>query len=136
MRKGKKVKPVTPVEYRLLITPKAKEREKRAVTLLALRTTKEFISFRYEIIVEDYIEGNTIYLKIHGLKAPQVGLPATGPALYRAEYPKLKGQYSLIVTKLNREENKFTIMLTDTLVSVKEAPEKKFVEIVTSEEEW
>jgi len=136
MKKGKKVKPPTPAEYRLLITPKMKEREKRAVTLIALRTLKEFRSFRYEIIVEDLIEGSTIYLKIHGLKAPQVGLPSMGPAVYRAEYPRLRGEYSLVVTKLNREENKFTVSFTDTSVTVKEGPEKKFVEIVTSEREW
>jgi hypothetical protein len=136
MKKGKKIKPVAAVEYRLLITPKIKEREKRKVILLALRTTKEFSSFRYEIIVEDLIEGNTIYLKIHGLKAPQVGLPATGPAVYRAEYPRLRGQYSLVVTKLDREENAFTIVITDTSITVKESPEKKFVEIITREEDW
>ncbi len=136
MKKGKKIKPVAPVEYRLLITHKIKEREKRKVILFALRTTKEFSSFRYEIIVEDLIEGNTIYLKIHGLKAPQVGLPATGPAVYRAEYPRLRGEYSVVVTKLDREENAFTVVITDTSITVKESPEKKFVEIITREEDW
>ena len=136
MKKGKRVKVVFPIEYRLLVTPVYKEREKQIVTLFGLRTINEFSNFHYEIIVEPAIADKTIRLDIRGLRAPQVTIPGSGPAVFRQEFSDLHGTYSLVVRKLDKQENFFTINITDKSVTVKESDEHRFCEVVTNPEEW
>ena len=136
MKQGKRVKPVFPIEYRLLITPKYKERENITVILVALRTVNEFTNFLYEIIVEDSVDGNNLHLKINGLRAPQLTLPSTGPAMFKKEYTNLNGTYSVTITKLGRDENTFTVSISNKKATVEQSPDEKFVEVVTNEEEW
>ncbi|MBI4549017.1 MAG: hypothetical protein HY707_13625 [Ignavibacteriae bacterium] len=136
MKKGKRIKPKFPIEYRLLITPKYNERTKETVTLVALRTVNEFSNFRYELVVEPEFANNTLRLNIHGLRAPQLTLPESGPALFQTEYSDLIGAYTIIVSKLDQEENAFSIKISNEKVTVEKSPNKKFVEIVTKVEEW
>jgi hypothetical protein len=136
MKKGKRVKPRFPIEYRLLITPKYKEREKKTVTLVALRTVNEFTNFLYEIIVQDSMNDNTMHLKIQGLRAPQVSLPGMGPAKFKKEYDGLSGTFTVIVTKLDREENVFVVDISTQNVALIKGPKTKFVEVVTEENDW
>jgi len=136
MKQGKRVKPKFPIEYRLLITPKVKEREKKIVTLFALRTVNEFTNFRYEIIVEPEVNNRTMHLKIRGLRAPQVSIPAVGPATFSAEYDGLNGSYDVIISKHAKYENKFIVNINKEKIVVKEIPNKRFIEIVTDENEW
>jgi len=136
MKKGKRVKPEFPVEYRLLIVKRQKGGESNAVTLIALRTVNEFTSFRYEIVVEPELSGRTIRLGIRGLRAPQPMFPGTGPAVFEAEYKKLRGTYSVIVSKLDEEENSFSVHISGDAVTVKDSPADGFVKIVTREEDW
>ena len=136
MKQGKRVKPKFPIEYRLLITPLYKEREKETVILVALRTVNEFINFLYEIIVEDNVTNHDFRLNIHGLRAPQVSLPGIGPARFSKEYVNLSGKYNVIVTKLGREENVFVVEISNEKVALEQSPKKKFVEIVTNKEDW
>jgi len=136
MKKGKRVKVVFPIEYRLLVTPVYKEREKQIVTLFGLRTINEFSNFHYEIIVEPAIADKTIRLDIRGLRAPQVTIPGSGPAVFRQEFPDLHGTYSLVVRKLDKQENFFTINITDKSVTVKDSDEQRFCDVVTNPEEW
>ncbi|HYQ86840.1 MAG TPA: hypothetical protein VES59_06315 [Bacteroidota bacterium] len=136
MKKGKRIKPKFPIEYRLLISHRFKERVGKTVTLLALRTVNEFTSFRYEIVAALEVSGQTIRLKIHGLRAPQVTIPGTGPAQFEAEHEQLRGLYTVAISKLDREENVFSVRFSGDAVTVESSPRNKFVEIVTSEEEW
>jgi hypothetical protein len=136
MKKGKRVKVVFPIEYRLLVTPVYKEREKQTVTLFGLRTINEFTNFHYEIIVEPAIADKTIRLNIRGLRAPQVTIPGSGPAVFRQEFPDLHGTYALIVRKLDKQENAFTISITNERITVKESEEHRFIDVVTNPEEW
>lgn len=136
MKTGKRVKPRFPIEYRLLITPGRDARDTSAVTLIALRTVNEFTNFRYEIVVEPERSGRTIRLSIHGLRAPQVTIPGTGPAVFRTEYEGLRGTYSVVVSKLDREENAFSVQISVDKVTVKDSPTVRFVDIVTREEDW
>ncbi len=136
MKRGKRVKPIFPIEYRLLITPVFKENEKKYVTSLALRTTNEFSSFRYEIIVESELNDRTIRLNIRGLRAPQVSIPGNGPAMYKTEYPDLSGQYDLVIVKPGKEENLYSITITKKQIVLGKYPKKKFVDVVTSPDEW
>lgn len=136
MKKGKRIKPKFPIEYRVLITPRYKEREKTVVTRVALRTVNEFSNFRYEIVVAPELQDRSLRLNIHGLRAPQVSLPGSGPAVYETEYPDLHGEYDIVVSKLDREENTFGVTITDQHVTLERSPRKKFVEVVTEESEW
>jgi hypothetical protein len=136
MKKGKRVKPKFSLEYLLLIVPKYKETEKKSVTHVALRTVNEFTSFRYEIVVAAELAGRTLRLTIHGLSAPQLTLPSTGPALFQTEFDGLRGKYSVVVSKLDREENSFSVQISPEQVIVEQSPATKFVEIVTREEEF
>ena len=136
MKKGKRVKVVFPIEYRLLILPITKEREQQKVTLFGLRTINEFSNFHYDIIVEASVSGSTIRLDIRGLRAPQVTIPGSGPAVFRKEFPGLRGTYTLIVKKLEKAEDTFTIHITPDKIVVKSVPEKRFCDVVTVPEEW
>jgi hypothetical protein len=136
MKQGKRIKPRFPIEYRLLITPKYKEREKKTVILAALRTVNEFTNFLYEIIVQDSVVDHTLHLKIHGLRAPKLTLPGMGPATFLKEYDDLNGTFNVIITKLDREENAFVVDISKEKVILEKSPKEKFVEIVTSEEDW
>ena len=136
MKKGKRVKPKFPIEYRLLITPKQTEREKQTVILVALRTVNEFNNFLYEIVVEPELSDRTLRLNIHGLRAPQVTIPGTGPAKFMTEYTNLNGMYSVVVSKPNGGENSYDVSIAKEKVSVERSPRNKFVDLVTNEEEW
>ncbi len=136
MKKGKRVKPKFSLEYRLLIVPRYKEAEKKSVTLFALRTVNEFTSFRYEIVVAAKLEERTLRLNIHGLRAPQLSLPGAGPALFETEFELVRGTYSVVVSKLDREENTFSVQISPEKVTVEVSPDGKFVDIVTREEDW
>ena len=96
--KQKKVQPPTPpVEFRLFLSTKLDEREKKYKTVVELQTVQEFSNFRYKIVVQDTVEENILRLNIHGLHAPQPILPATAVAVFRKEYPELTGVKEIIV---------------------------------------
>ncbi len=136
MKKGKRVKVVFPIEYRLLILPITRERKQEKVTFFGLRTINEFSSFHYDIIVEPSVSGSTIRLDIRGLRAPQVSIPGSGPAVFKKEFPGLRGTYTLIIKKLEKAEDTYTIAITPDKVVVKGVPEKRFCDVVTIAEEW
>jgi hypothetical protein len=130
------VNPKNPIEFRVLIAPRYKEREKETVTLIALKTVNEFTSFHYEIVVSPDITDHTITLKILGLRAPQITLPGSGPAHFESEHKNLSGRYTVIVSKLDHQENNFSVMISDKQTVVEGSPENTFVEIVTNPDEW
>jgi hypothetical protein len=136
VKRGKRVKPVFPIEYRLLITPRFKENEKKYVTSFALRTTNEFSNFRYEIIVKPELNDRTICLNIRGLRAPQLSIPGSGPAVYKTDIPDLTGDYNLIIIKPGKEENQYGISITKEQILVNKNPKNRFVDVVTTADEW
>lgn len=136
MKQGKRIKPKFPIEYRLLIMPLFKEREQKHVTLFAIRTINEFNSFRYEISWDSIIKDGTIRFTLRGLRAPQVTLPGTGPAVNSMELENLHGDYQIIISKHGKDENKFSVDISDKQVALIKIPRKKFVEIVTDSKEW
>jgi len=136
VNKRKLVNPKNPIEFRVLIAPRYKEREKETVTVIALKTVNEFTSFHYEIVVVPDISDHTISLKILGLRAPQVTLPGSGPAEFESEHKNLSGQYKLVISKLDHQENNFSVMISNKQTIVEESPKNKFVEIVTNPDEW
>lgn len=136
MKKGKRVRPELPAEYVLLVTPWYNERTKEQVTLFALRTVNEFTNFRYALVVKPELRDRTMTLLVQGLSAPELTLPATGPAEFRDERPGLKGTYDVVVSKHGKATNTFSVSITQARVKVERMPEDRFVEIVTRIEDW
>lgn len=136
MKKGKRVKPLFPIEYRLLIASRYDERKKEYTTHIALRTVVEFRNFHYEIIVTPELTNDMLRLSIHGLRAPQLTIPGAGPAEFSAELKEMKGNYTVVISKLDKEENSFTVSISRKIITVEKGPEIKFVDIVTNEQEW
>ena len=105
-------------EYRLRISHNLSERTHLPSILLALRTTKSFANFRYELAVEDRVEGKTIHLKILGLKAPLLDLPAAGPADFRREYEGLKGNCHVVIEGLDGSRTTVAIRISKQKVTL------------------
>ena len=133
MKEKKQSRLVGPVEFRLLVVPRYKEREKKFVTVIELQTVQEFSNFRYDIVVQDTVEDDVLYLNIRGLRAPQPIMPAVGPALFRKEYADLVKVRKIIVTKIDGEKNSFLVSISRKDVKVKRSPPEKFVELVPQE---
>lgn len=125
----------SPTEYRLFVFPSHSEVAKKQGIVFRLETVKEFSNFSYAIAVEERLMENTISWKIHGLRSPRISLPATGPATFVKKYENLKGLYLFTITKLDGEENTFTLNVSEQKVSVVKAPRQAFLEILTSVDE-
>jgi hypothetical protein len=136
MTKKKQQPPVHAIEYRLLITHKYNEQLKKTTILVALRTREEFSNFTYEIVVNDTVQDGVLSLDLHGLRTPKHTIPSSGPAVFKKEFDHLNGVRKITVSKLGKELNVFTVKILKDKVAVESTPEKPFVDMVTSEEEW
>ncbi len=136
MKRGKRVRPELPAEYILLVTPHVNKRTGEKVTLIALRTVTEFTNFRYELVVQPTLDGRTLTLLIQGLRAPELTLPAMGPAEYHLERTDIEGKYEIVVSKHNKMFDAYTVRVSPAEVKVETIPEKRFSDIVTRIEDW
>jgi hypothetical protein len=109
-------------DFRLVITRKTSERLQLPVTVLRLETVQSFASFRYQLSVEERLEGNTMHFKVLGLSTPQLSLPASGPAQYTREFPDLKGRYQIIVEGLDGSSSAATITVGEDRVRLTHPP--------------
>lgn len=114
-------------DYTLNIFPHYDEESKRQVTVFLVQTTKIFVSFRYEILLEEHHEGRVLTLRIMGLYVPEILLPQTGPARGRRDLPGLRGAFTLRVIKQDNSVNDFHIDIGDSGVTVKRKPTETFV---------
>ena len=99
-------------DYTLNIFHHYDEKTKRNVVVFLVQTTKIFVSFRYEILLEDEIVDNEIHLRIKGLHVPELLMPQSGPAQGRRDYTQLEGTYHLVVTKKDKTVNEFSTHYT------------------------
>lgn len=106
-------------EYRLQLSPHADPHTGRRTTLVILRTAKFFSSFRYALDVSDRVEGKRIILKILGLQAPRLDLPAAGPAEFRREYERLRGDYTIVVEGPNGSTSELQVRVTPLRVTLR-----------------
>jgi hypothetical protein len=136
LKRGKRVTPELTAEYVLLVTPYVNQRTGEKVTLIALRTVKEFTSFRYNLVVEPRLEGRTLTLLIQGLRAPELTLPAMGPAEYHLERKDIEGKYDIVVSKHNKMFDSYSVTVSPGGVTVDKIPAKRFSEIITRIEDW
>jgi len=118
------------VEYRLFIEPFLSERDQKVKVAFQLETTKHFTAFQYEIAVHDSIDDHAIHYRLHGLKAPPLSLPSTGPARFRKEYVALKGVYEIIVESIDGTRNIFSVRFDTDGATLLKQPRQRFVEVI------
>jgi hypothetical protein len=114
-------------DYTLNIFNHYDEKTKRNVIVFLVQTIKIFVSFRYEILLEDEIVGKEIHLRVKGLHVPELLMPQTGPAQGRRDYTQLEGTYHLVVTKQDKTVNEFSVHITPKSIDIKEKPKMPFI---------
>ncbi len=117
-------------EYRLRVLLRFDEREQITKTHLRLETATSFASFQYEISIKETRLSNGVKLKILGLKAPQLNLPASGPATFIREYNDLSGQVDIIVEGLDDKPSTFTVSISPDRVELLKKPKESPIEII------
>lgn len=114
-------------EYRLRIFRYTDERTRKKGVAVVVETVKEFVSFAYEVLLEDQQEGRVITLKILGLHAPVSVMPGVGPARGFRFYEGLSGRLTFAVTKLNGERNEFECSINERTVVLRQSPPEPFI---------
>ena len=114
-------------DYTLNIFHHYDEKTKKNVVVFLVQTTKIFVSFQYEILLENGIAGDQINLRITGLHIPELLMPHTGPAQGRCDYTNLNGSYTVSVTKQDRTMNEFSIHITASTVEILHKPRTPFI---------
>ncbi len=99
----------------------------RESTVIVVETVKEFVSFHYEVLLEDEIVERKIRLRILGLHTPVSVMPGTGPARGVRWYPRMKGNISVHVRKLDGEENEFDVHCSRETIRLVRSPAKPFI---------
>ena len=121
-RKRKKPEP----EYRLRVFHYRRETGKKSIALV-VETLKEFVSFRYEVLLEDKRADNDIHVRILGLHAPVSIMPGTGPARGIRFYDSLSGTIGIHIKKFDGEMNEFAVTIGRTAVSLVRSPRDPFI---------
>ena len=114
-------------DYTLNIFRHYEEKTRQNVVVFLVQTARIFVSFRYEILLEDKIDGREINLKITGLHVPELLMPQTGPAQGRRDYTHLDGDYHLIVTKQDKTVNEFSMHISPTTIDITQKPKTPFI---------
>jgi hypothetical protein len=114
-------------DYTLNIFHNYDEKIKRNVVVFLVQTTKIFVSFQYEILLEEELIGDEINLRIIGLHVPELLMPHTGPAQGRCYYSNLDGQYILKVTKQDKTVNEFTVQISPAKIDIIHKPKSPFI---------
>jgi len=119
-------------EYSLNIFHHYDEKIKRNVIVFLVQTIRIFVSFRYEILLEETVRGSVIDLKIVGLHVPELLMPQTGPAAGRRDFKELQGSYTLNISKQDKTLNIFQIEILPDTVEIRQRPNNAFL-IVSNE---
>ena len=114
-------------DYTLNIFHHYDEKTKKNVVVFLVQTTKIFVSFQYEILLENGVAGDQINLRISGLHIPELLMPHTGPAQGRYDYTNLDGLYKLSVTKQDKTVNEFSIHISPSTVEIRHKPRTPFI---------
>lgn len=114
-------------EYRLRVFPVRNERDATPALAVVVETTKEFVSFHYEVLLHDQKIGNTITLKILGLHTPMSVMPGVGPARAFRIFEHRSGTVTLVVHSPDGDENVYKLARRSSVIDVLEAPTRPFI---------
>ena len=123
-------------DYRLLVAPHTNDRTYRPTTLVVLETAQSFAAFRYELSVEEKIEGKALTYRVLGLRAPGLNLPAAGHAAFTREYEGLKGIYTVSIVGLDGSTSQCTVRIAPKKVEVVKPPTGHSLLIITDKVHW
>jgi hypothetical protein len=119
-------------DYTLNVFHHYNEKTKQDVVVFLLQTTKIFVSFRYEILLDNELVDHKINLRITGLYIPELLMPQIGPAQGRFDYTNLDGLYKLTVTKQDKKINEFLVQISGETIEIRQKPRAPFI-IVSSD---
>jgi hypothetical protein len=114
-------------EYRLRVFPVLNDRDAKPAIAVVVETTKEFVSFHYEVLLHDQKIGNTITLKILGLHTPMSVMPGVGPARAFRVYEHRSGTINLVVHSPDGDENVYKLTRRSSAINIIEAPMHPFI---------
>jgi len=114
-------------EYRLRVFPVRNERNTKPAVAVVVETTKEFVSFHYEVLIADRIVGNTITLKILGLHTPMSVMPGVGPARAFRVYEHGLGTIAIVIYSPDGDQNVYKLAMRSSSIDVIEAPSRPFI---------
>jgi len=114
-------------DYTLNIFHHYDEKIKRNVVVFLVQTTKIFVSFQYEILLEEELIGDKINLRITGLHVPELLMPHTGPAQGQCAFTNLDGLYKLTVTKQDETLNEFSMEISPIKIDITHKPKTPFI---------
>ena len=118
-------------DYTLNIFQGTDPESNEACISFVVQTTKIFVSFQYDILVDASVDGRTITLTIKGLHAPELLMPGSGPAYGAVNLTGLLGHYSLAVIKQDKTVNAFDIDIGEKEVTVLRSPKETFMTLST-----
>lgn len=136
----KKVKPPPKkFEYILNISKEYDEIKKKDYISFRFRTTKEFLTFRYLLKMENTKEDKNLHFNILGFSAPIGDLSNSGFAGYEYRlYDYKYTEYCISVDKKDSDKTKFRLNIQrskDNPVKLSGISRKSFIEIITDNEE-
>ena len=100
----------------------------RTSVAVVIETVKEFVSFAYEVLLDDRRGDHQLLLRIMGIHTPLSVMPGTGPARGVRFYDTLRGKTKIIVKKLSGEANEFEIDIRQGGVNLLKAPLHPFIQ--------
>lgn len=132
----KKVKPPPKkFEYILNISREHDEVKKKDYISFRFQTTKEFLTFRYILKMENRVEDKNIFFNILGFTAPVGDLSSSGTAGYEFRlYDYKLTEYCITIDKKDSDKTKFKMALQRSKaqpVKLSHLSKKSFIEIIS-----
>ena len=127
-RSGESVGKAKDPDYTLNIFHHRDEKTGTRAVMFLVQTTKVFVSFQYEILLQASREDRTIRIKIQGLHAPELLMPGGGPARGWKTFDGLFGRHTVLITKQDKSVNEFDVDVTENAVTLLRAPEHPFIQ--------
>lgn len=114
-------------EYKLFVFRGIDDETKQPAMVFLVQTIKQFVNFNYQVLLDVKMEEKRIELSIRGLQAPEISMPAIGPATGTVKLPDLAGQYSLRIKKLGREVNEFSLNFGTSDIRIQQSQPNPFI---------
>jgi hypothetical protein len=132
----KKVKPPPKkFEYILKVSKKHDRYKKKDYILFSFHTTKEFITFRYILNIENEIKDNCLVFNIVGFRAPIGDLSNFGHAEYEYRFYDFKQtEYSVVIHRKDVDKSKFKINISRSKsepVKISGVSKNSFIDVST-----
>jgi len=118
-------------DYTLNVFHSTHDETQEPAISFVVQTTKIFVSFQYDILVDASVTDRTITLSIKGLHAPELLMPGSGPAYGAVQLTDLKGHYTLSVIKQDKTVNAFDLDIGAKDVMILRSPQETFIAIST-----